>query len=219
MTDLSFTVIDSRPAAHAAAPGVTFRVRAARAAAASRVHAMVLRAQVQIEPHGRTYSAGEEEQLYELFGDRTQWDRTLRSVTWAQTTAVTPGFDASIDVELHVPCTYDLDVAAAKYFHALRDGEARLLFLFTGTLFETSDGGLHVTPIAWESEAAYRMPAAVWHDAMRQFFGDGAWIRIGRETLDALHGYRGRRALVSWDAVVQELLAVVGPAQAGQNEP
>ncbi len=218
MSVLAFTVTGCGPAAHTAAPAVAFRVRVARAGAGSRVHAMVLRAQVQIDPRGRPYSGAERERLFELFGDRSQWERTQRSVTWAQTSAVTPAFDEAIDVDLHVPCTYDLDVAAAKYFHAVRDGDVRLLFLFTGTLFETADGGLHVIPIAWNSEAACRMPVDVWHETMRRFFGDGAWIRLGRETLDALHAYRGRRALVSWDAALEELLAGAGPAEAGPHD-
>ena len=52
-----------------------------------------------------------------------------------------PGFTGQHRVELPVPCTYDFEVAAAKYLHALDDGEIPLLFLFSGTVFAKGDGG------------------------------------------------------------------------------
>ena len=71
------------------------------------------------------------------------------------------GFAGGTDVELHVPCTYDLDVAAAKYFHALGDGEIPLILLFSGTVFAKGDGGaLRVTQIPWDREARLRLPVA-----------------------------------------------------------
>ena len=39
------------------------------------------------------------------------------------------------------PCTYDLELAAAKYIHSMPDGEVPLLFNFTGTIFYRGDGG------------------------------------------------------------------------------
>jgi hypothetical protein len=44
---------------------------------------------------------------------------------------------------------------------------------------------------------------------MDQFFPGEAWIRISRETLDALHEFRMRRAAPGWDAAIDALLQAV----------
>jgi hypothetical protein len=36
--------------------------------------------------------------------------------------------------DLPVGCTYDMEVAASKFLHAIRDGVVPLQFLFSGTL-------------------------------------------------------------------------------------
>ena len=43
---------------------------------------------------------------------------------------------------LPVPLTYDFEVATAKYFHGLEDGEIPLLLLFSGTIFVKGETGL-----------------------------------------------------------------------------
>jgi len=60
-------------------------------------------------------------------------DRALKSVTWAQVSTVVPAFDREVDVDLPIPCTYDFEVAAAKYLHAVREGDIPLRLLFSGT--------------------------------------------------------------------------------------
>ncbi len=46
-----------------------------------------------------------------------------------------PGFTSVTETELPVPCTYDLEVASARYLQALDDGTIPLLLLFSGTVF------------------------------------------------------------------------------------
>ena len=46
-----------------------------------------------------------------------------------------PGFSGETRFSLEVPCTYDLEVAAAKYFYAVPDGEVPLTFHFNGNVF------------------------------------------------------------------------------------
>ena len=205
MTSLAFSVVDCRPAAQTAAPAIVFRLRIENAGD-GRIHAMLLRCQARIEPCARQHTEEEADRLYELFGERSQWDRTLRPVVWTQTAVAVPSFGRSVEVDVPMPCTYDLEVAAAKYFHGIRGGEIPLLFLFTGTIFQASQGAFSVEPIAWECEAPFRMPASVWHDALSRFFAGEAWIRIDRDTLDALQAFRGRQAFTSWDATLRELL-------------
>ena len=45
-----------------------------------------------------------------------------------------PSFTGSVEVDVPVPCTYDLEIAATSYFHALDEGEIPLVLLFSGTL-------------------------------------------------------------------------------------
>lgn len=205
MTKLTVAVTDARPAAQTAAPGITFRLHIGNLAG-GRVHALALRCQTQIAPQARRYSSDEQARLYELFGEPKGWDRTLRGVTWAQSSLVVASFEGHIDVDLPVACTYDLQVAAAKYLHALRDGDVPLTFMFSGTIFKLEEGALSVEPVPWDLEASFRMPAAVWHRAMDQFFPGGGWLRLQRDTIDRLQAFRGRHAVVTWDEAIDILL-------------
>ena len=207
MTALAITVLDARPSAHTAAPGITFRLRIEDIVSAGRVHALALRCQTRIEPRGRRYSRDEQARLYELFGDVSQWDRTLRAVTWAQSSVLVPSFERLVDVEMPVACTYDLEVAASKYLHAVREGGVPLSFAFSGTMFRVTDAErMNIEPVSWELAASYRMPADVWQTAMNQFFPGGGWLRLQRETIDRLQAFRGRHAVVSWDEAIGLLL-------------
>jgi hypothetical protein len=98
-----------------------------------------------------------------------------------------------------------MDVAATRYAHALTEGEVPLLLLFSGTAF-TGTGGFHVEPVPWDKEAAFRMPVKVWQEMVDQHFPGCGWIRLPRETMDALLAFRSRRALPSWESTVEALL-------------
>jgi len=207
MNAIACTVIDARSAAQTASPAITFRLVVDNLLG-GRIHMLALRCQVRIDARQRQYTGDEEARLYELFGDRSQWDRTLHSVTWAQPSMVTPSFDRQIEVNLPVACTYDLEVAAAKYLHAVRTGEIPLTFLFSGTVLRAGEAGsaFFVEPIPWDLEASYQMPVAVWQTAMNQFFPGGGWLRVQRETIDRLQAFRGQHAVVSWDEAIDLLL-------------
>src|SRR5205814_1728019 len=140
MTTPTVTILDARPAAQTASAAVTFRMRIA--VPGERVHAIALRCQVQIDARRRRYAADEQQRLYELFGAPSQFDRLVRPVTWSQCSLVVPTFDGQIECDLPVACTYDLEVAAAKYLHAVREGQVPLLFLFSGTIFRVCNGGI-----------------------------------------------------------------------------
>jgi hypothetical protein len=167
----------------------------------------MLQAQLRIAAPDRGYDAATQKRLRDLFGDPADWGRTLRSLLWTHATLLVPPFSGSTTVDLEVPCTYDFEVAAAKYLHALEDGEVPLQLLFSGTLFYAAeDGGLRTARISWESEATFRMPVTVWREAVDRAFPGTAWLRVHRDLFDRLAGYRSRRTLPTWDAVVEELL-------------
>ncbi len=105
-----------------------------------------------------------------------------------------------------MPCTYDFEVASAKYFHGLAEGEVPLLLLFSGTVFSRGETGFSVQQVPWHKEAQYRMPVGVWKDLMDRYFPGQGWIRIRRDVLDALSLYKSNRALPTWDDALESLL-------------
>jgi hypothetical protein len=205
MPELSFTVVDIAPERYAAVPNLLARVRVDETTG-ERVHALALRAQVRIEPQRRRYDDTEERALLDLFGDRTRFAQTLRPFPWLHTSTVAQGFTGSADIELVLPCTYDFDVSGTTYLHALRDGEIPLLFLFSGTVFCRGTAGFSVSQVPWDLEARYRMPAAVWRDLMEAHFPGTEWVRMRRDTVEALVHYRHVHGLTSWDDAVTTLL-------------
>lgn len=210
MPDLSFAILGAQAEAYAAVPTISFKLRLAEESGED-IHTIALRCQIQIEAQRRPYSAAERDRLLELFGEPKRWGETLRPVLWSQANLMVAGFRGSTEVSLPLVCTYDFEVIAAKYLQALDDGEIPLLFLFNGTMFTKGGaGGFAVQPVPWEKEAAFRLPVRVWREVMDRYFPGGAWIRLQRESFDALHRFKGRRALPTWDDAVAALLVAAG---------
>ncbi len=209
MSAIDFRVVDVRPTPYAAVPTLVATLRTSAPAGES-IHAIALRCQIRIEPQRRRYAAGEQAHLVELFGETPRWGDTLKPFLWTHVTAMVPKFTGATDVELAIPCTYDFEVVAAKYLHALTDGDVPLLFLFNGTVFAQGDAGLRVTQLSWDCEARWPLPVRVWRELMDRYFPNSGWLRLGREALDALVRYKARHALATWDDVVHALLRESG---------
>ncbi len=60
------------------------------------------------------------------------------------------------------------------------------MLLFSGTVFTRGETGFAVEQLSWSLEARCRLPVAVWRELMDHYFPGGGWIRLDRETLDAL---------------------------------
>jgi hypothetical protein len=204
--DLSFTVTGIAPEPYAAAPNLLARLRVEETSGEP-VHALALRAQVRIEPQRRGYDDSEEQALLDLFGDRTRFAQTLKPFPWLHASTVAQGFTRATEIDLVLPCTYDFEVSGTTYLHALRDGEIPLLFLFSGSVFSRGTTGFSVTQVPWDREARYRLPVRVWRDLMEAHFPGSEWLRMRRDTVDALAHFRHVRALTSWDDAVTALLA------------
>jgi hypothetical protein len=207
MDDLAFRVTGARAEPFAAAPTLVFGLAVS---ARQPIESIALRCQLRIEPQRRRYTAAEEERLIELFGESPRWGDTLKPFLWTHVATVVPAFRGETVVELPVPCSYDLEVAAAKYFHALDDDAIPTLFLFSGTVFVAGAAGLRVLPVAWHHEAPFRLPVAVWRRLMDDYFPQGGWLRLRRDTIDALGRFKARRALALWDDVMTTLLRDAG---------
>lgn len=205
MTELAFECLDVQAEPYATSPTLRVRLQIAEVNAGT-VHAIALRCQIRIEPQRRRYTDGEAELLTALFGDRSRWGDTLKPMQFANVSVVVPSFTGSTEVDVPVPCTYDLEVAAGKYFHALAGDVVPLDILFSGTVFGKGDNGFWVEQIPWHQHATYRMPVEVWQGLMNTYFPDSAWIRISRDTVDALLRFKSAHAIPTWDAAFTTLL-------------
>jgi hypothetical protein len=206
MAELSFAVVDVVPERYAAAPNLLARIRVEETTGTP-VHALALRAQIRIEPQRRRYDDSEAKALLDVFGDRNRYAETLRPVAWLHASTVAQGFRGASEIDLPLPCTYDFEVSGSRYLHALRDGEIPLVFLFSGTVFTHGTTGFSIEQVPWDREARFRLPVAVWRDLMAAFFPGTEWLRMRRDSVEALAHYRHVRGLTSWDDAVTTLLA------------
>jgi hypothetical protein len=207
--DLNFAVDRAEPVLYSASPLLNFKLRIAAEdeATPTPIPAVALRCQIRIEPTRRRYTPPSQERLLDLFGEPERWGQTLRAMLWTHTSLVVPQFTGSTRVDLPVPCTYDFNVAATKYFYALEDGEVPLCLLFSGTIFYVNDDGfLQVSQISWEKEANYRLPVQVWKEMMAHYYPNSAWLCLNQDVFDRLYQYKSHRGLPSWEQALTTLL-------------
>ncbi len=200
---ITFTVADIAPEPYAVTPILLARIAVT---AQEPVHAMALRAQVRVEPLRRGYRDDEAAGLLDLFGPRPRWADTQRTFLWQHCSTMVQGFTGGTEVALPLVCTYDFEVAAAKYLHALRDGCVRLQFLFSGTIFTPGASGFSVQQIPWDREDEYDMPVAVWRDLMAAHYPDSGFVRLRHDTVSELMAFKSSRGLLDLDHAVQALL-------------
>src|SRR3954471_10187460 len=133
MPDPAFKVEGAEFLEFAAVPSLVFKLRMENLEEEP-IRSVALNTQIRIAATQRHYDTVEQERLLEVFGEPHRWGNTLRSLLWTHTTLQVPRFSGSTVVDMPIPCTYDLEVVAAKYFYALEDGEVPLEFLFSGTV-------------------------------------------------------------------------------------
>jgi hypothetical protein len=170
------------------------------------IDAVALQCQIQIEAARRPYAARESEGLLDLFGPPARYGRTLRTMLWTRVSVMVPGFTGETAIELQVPCTFDLSVAAGRYFFALDEGSVPLTFQFSGTVFHLDDGDLRVAPIPWTKEARFRLPVATWQQLMDSHYHDSAWLCLRRDLVDRIARHKAHLGLPTFDDAVAALL-------------
>jgi hypothetical protein len=208
MPDLDFRVESAAPVPFAAAPLLGFRIGVTNANAGEVVYSVALRAQIQLEVTRRRYSEAEQAHLRDLFGEPERWGQTLRSMLWTNACATVAPFTGGTTVEVQVPCTFDFNVAATKYFHGIENGEIPLCFLFSGTVFyDAGDGAPQVAPISWSKETRFRLPAETWRCLMETYYPNSAWLCLRRDVFERLYQYKIRRGLPTWEAALDRILA------------
>jgi hypothetical protein len=100
-----------------------------------------------------------------------------------------------------------MEVASAKYFDALADGEAPLRFHFTGSVFYCGeDDRLQLVRVPWDATARFALPVETWRSMIDSHYPNGGWVTLHRDTLDRLVRMRAASGLPTLDACVAELL-------------
>ncbi len=207
MIDLDFAVEGAEAARHTATPTLLFKLRLTNTTPATPVHNVMLQCQIRIEPTRRHYAPNEHEPLGELFGPPDRWGTTLHGMLWTHLNVLVPPFDNGCTFNLPVPCSYDFNVAATKYFYGLEDGEVPLALLFSGTIFyRDGEGRLQIIQIAHDKEAAYRLPVGIWQSMMDQYYPDTTWLRVGRDVFGELYHYKRQNGFAGWDETLRSLL-------------
>lgn len=207
MPDLDFKVEGIEVPRYAAAPLLLFKLRVSNAVPGEYIHNVALQCQIQIEAARRRYARGEQEGLLELFGAPDRWSSTLQNLLWAHSSVTIPSFEGSALFDLPVPCTFDFNVAAAKYFYGLEAGEVPVLLLFSGSIFYHGESdALQVSRISWNKEAGFALPVRVWKEMMEYYYPNGAWLCLGKDVFDRLYEYKMQGSFPTWERALQSLL-------------
>jgi hypothetical protein len=214
MPELHFQIEGAEALAHAAAPLIALKLRITNLPVTEAIHTLTLRCQVQIEPAKRRYAPEEQKKLLDLFGEPERWSRTLKPLLWMNTSVAVPAFTDNLLVDLQLPCTFDFNVAATKYFHALNNGEIPVCVMFSGTVFYSSaDGALQIAQVPWDREANFRLPVAIWKEMMDLHFPNTAWLCLQRDAFEQLYEYKMRHGIPTWEQAIVRALAAEQPEE------
>ncbi len=207
MPDLSFQIEGAEVAQFAATPQIALKLRITNSDPAEQIHSVALRSQIQMEVTRRRYSPEEQQKLLDLFGEPERWSQTLRSLLWTHVNVNVPPFRGSTVVDLPVPCTFDFNVGATKYFHGLSDGDVPLCLMFSGTVFYARDDEhLQVAPISWDKEARFNLPVKLWRDMMDVYYPNTAWLCLRRDVFERLQEYKMRHGIPTWEQALESML-------------
>ena len=205
MPDLQFQVESAAAVARAATPQLAFKVRITNADEQA-IQSIALRVQIQIEPTRRRYSAQEQHNLQELFGEPERWSSSLHPLLWDNVNVNVPGFTGQTTIDVPAPCSFDFNVAVTKYIYGLEDGELPTSLLFSGTVFYAGKAGLQIAQIPWDRSATYRLPVQVWKEMMEAHYPNTAWICLRREVFEKLDEFRASHGLSSWEQALEQVL-------------
>jgi hypothetical protein len=144
----------------------------------------------------------------ELFGDPHRWSVSAQRMHWTSESLLVPSFRGSTQAEIEVLCNYDVELAAAKFFHSVTEGEVPLAFHFNGSVYYSGgDDRLQVVQVPWDTSVNFAMPISVWKDMIDSYYPFRGWIPVHRDTLDSLQRLKARVGAPTLDAAVTELLA------------
>lgn len=172
------------------------------------VHSLALHTQIRLEAQRRRYQGPEKDRLFDLFGEPERWSQTLKSLLWTNLDTNVRGFTGSTQTNLLVPCTYDFNVLAARYLHALEGGTVPVTLLFSGSIFYAAENGsLQVSMVSWNKEASFELPVEAWKSMMEEYYPNSSWLCLRRDAFDRLAAYKSSLGLATWEQALESLLA------------
>jgi hypothetical protein len=205
--NLQFSIESAAAEKFGASPHIVFKLRAVNGGPET-IQSILLKCQVQIEVARRPYTTVEKHALSDLFGETNRWAQSQRNLLWAHLSVVLPSFTGSLDTDLHVPCTFDFNAAASKYFAGLDEGDAPIGFYFNGAVFyENGDGILQTAPISWDQEASFRLPIRIWREMMDIYYPNSAWLCLERDAFEKLHAFKRQRGIPTFDEALTRAIA------------
>ncbi len=209
MPDLSFKIDEAVVLPFAVVPTLAFKLHIQNADAGQMIHTVALRCQIQIDVTRRRYTPEEQASMRDLFGEPERWNQTLRSLLWTHASLVVPSGQGAVVTDLPIPCTFDFNVAATKYFEGLTAGEIPLHFMFSGTVFYAdAEGVLQVSPISWEQEAKYKLPVKVWREMMDAYNPNTVWLSLRRDAFERLYQYKTLHGIPTLEQALERALPV-----------
>jgi len=207
MPEIDFEVTGAEAVPFAAAPLLNLKLRLTNKDADEQIQNVMLRCQINLEVTRRQYNDAEKARMFDLFGEPERWGQTLKTMLWTHANVVVQPFSETTTVDLPVPCTFDFNVAATKFFGGLETGEVPLLLLFSGTMFYRDEvGDLQVGQISWDKEAQFRLPVKVWQEMMEHYYPNSAWLNLRRDVFEKLQNYKMRGGLPTFEQALESLL-------------
>jgi hypothetical protein len=204
--DPQFAILAARSLRHAAVPMMSLDLGVSEPNGRP-MWMIALSVSLMIEPARRRYDEATRERLLELFGPPERWAVSTHSLLWSTCDVLVPAFTDTTVVPLPVPCSFDMEIAAVKYLHALADGEAPLAVHFNGTIYYPGDDGqMQMTLVPWSTSIDYRLEMALWRQTVEHYYPNTAWVPVHTETLAALQRAKLARGAPTLDACVRGLL-------------
>ena len=207
MPDLGFRIEDAGVVPFAAAPTLMFKLHIENAIPGEMIHTIALRCQIRLDVTRRRYTYEEQGRMRDLFGEPDRWSQTLHSLLWTNVNLIVPSFQGGTLADIPVPCTFDFNVAATKYFEGLTEGEIPLHVMFSGTVFyaDTEDA-LKVVPISWEQETRFKLPVKVWREMMDSYYPNSVWLSLRRDVFERLYQYKTHHGIPTWEQALERVL-------------
>jgi hypothetical protein len=207
MPDLNFQIESVGVVPHTVSPLLAFKLRVGNSDANETIHTIVLRCQIQLEVARRKYTPDDQSRLRDLFDEPSRWGQTLKTLLWTHASVIVPSFKGTTLADVPVPCTFDFNVAATKYFDGLADGDAPICMQFSGTVFyATAQGELQAAPISWDKEARFKLPVTIWREMMAAYYPNSAWLCLQRDAFDRLYQYKVLHGIPTWEEVLERIL-------------
>lgn len=219
--DPSFEIVWAGALERSAVPTLSFAAKVTDGSGIE-VYTIALSVMFTIEPGKRSYDPDARERLSELFGEPERWAATTGAFRWAQVDVLVPSFTGETHFEIRVPCTYDHEIAATKYFAGLSDGVVPLHLHFNGTLFyrgsDEAGGQLQMMMLPWDLSVRHELPVETWREMIDRHYPEGTWVRLQKGTHDRLRRLKTSGGAATYDAAVVKLMDATDPPREAQPD-